>query len=250
MVLSQTFTTSRHLIQFPVAYLGGPFRKWWLQTVSCFAFHDHWSHMISSIWYSPFPFWLSSFAIASSHCFTSKNSRIDVFVSGTHYFLASHSVSSSLPRRSFSLTMASNCQLFCLSWSLIAYDFIDLILSFTVLTFLVCHSFLTLFYLRNSRADVFVSDTHYFLTSHSASSSLPRRSFSLTIASNCQWFYLSWSLRKLSYANVKESYSRRTTTVIVNVMVLTKVLSFSEETATAITLSNSNNNSNSIKKTL
>ena len=34
------------------------------------------------------------------------------------------------------------------------------------------------------------------------------------------------SLRKLIYANVKESYSRGTTTVIVNVMVLKKVLSF------------------------
>ena len=47
------------------------------------------------------------------------------------------------------------------------------------------------------------------------------------VASNCQLFYLSCSLRKLSYTNVKENYTMRPTTVIVNVMVLTKVSSFS-----------------------
>ena len=44
---------------------------------------------------------------------------------------------------------------------------------------------------------------------------------------NYKLFCLPWLLRKLSYVNVKESYSRRTTTIIVNVTVFTKVLSFS-----------------------
>ena len=101
-------------------------------------------------------------------------------------------------------------------------DFIDLILSSPILTLLVCHNFLILFYLKNF---FFVSDTHHFLASHSVNSSLPRKIFSLMVASNCQLFYLSWTLTKLSYRNAKESYSRRTTTVIVTV--LTKVLSFS-----------------------
>ena len=66
---------------------------------------------------------------------------------------------------------------------------------------------------------------------------------------NCQFFYLSWPLKKLSYTKAKESYSSRTTAV--RVTVLTKVLSFSKETATAITLSNSkNNNNNSMKQAL
>ena len=108
-------------------------------------------YAISSIWCSPLPFWLCSFAIVSSFCFISEIQELMFFISDTHYFLASHSVSSSLPRKTFSLMVASNCKL----------------------------------------------------------------------------FYLSWSLRKLSYANVKESYSRRTTTEIVNVTVFTKVLSFS-----------------------
>ena len=101
-------------------------------------------------------------------------------------------------------------------------DFIDLILSSPILTLLVCHNFLILFYLKNF---FFVSYTHHFLASHSVNSSLPRKIFSLMVASNCQLFYLSWTLTKLSYRNAKESYSRRTTTVIVTV--LTKVLSFS-----------------------
>ena len=105
------------------------------------------AHVISSIWYSSLPFWLCSFAIAFSCCF------------------------------------------------------------------------------RNSRINGFIYDTHHFLASHSVSSSLPRKAFSLMVASNCQLFGLSWSLAKLSYANAKESYSWRTTTVIVSV--LTKVLSFS-----------------------
>ena len=70
-------------------------------------------------------------------------------------------------------------------------DFIDLILSSPILTLLVCHSFLILFYLRNSRIDVFVSDTHHFLACQSVSSSLPRKIFSLMVAINCQLFYLS-----------------------------------------------------------
>ena len=70
-------------------------------------------------------------------------------------------------------------------------DFIDLILFSPILTLLVCHSFLILFYLRNSRTDVFVSDTHHFLASHSVSSSLPWKVFLLMVASNCQLFYLS-----------------------------------------------------------
>ena len=99
-------------------------------------------------------------------------------------------------------------------------------------------SFLILFCLRNSRFDVHV----HFLASHSVPSNLPRKSFSLMVASKYLLFYLSWSLTKLSYANVRESYSRRTTTVIVTV--LTKVLSCSWETVAAITLGNSNNNNN------
>ena len=104
-------------------------------------------------------------------------------------------------------------------------DFIDLILPSPILTLLVCYSFLILFYFRKWRIDVFVSDTHQLLVSHSVSSSLPRKAFSLMVASNYQLFYLSWSLTKLSYVNVKESYSRRTTTVIVTVLM--KALSFS-----------------------
>ena len=42
MFLSQTLATSCHLIQFPVPYLGRPFRSWWLQAVSYFIFHDRW----------------------------------------------------------------------------------------------------------------------------------------------------------------------------------------------------------------
>ena len=104
-------------------------------------------------------------------------------------------------------------------------DFIDLIVYSPILTLLDCNSFLMLFCLRNSRSDVFVSDTHHFLVAHSVSSSLPQKIFSLMMASNCQLFYLSLSLTNLSYANAKESYSRRTNAVIVTV--LTKVLSFS-----------------------
>ena len=129
------------------------------------------------------------------------------------------------------------------------HDFIDLILSSPILNVLVFHSLVKLFYLRKWRIDLFVSNTHHFLVSHSVSSSLPRKTFLLIVVSNIQLFYLSSSLRKLSYANVKESYFRRTTTVIA--MFLTKVLNFSYETATAITLSNSkNSNNNSIKQVL
>ena len=68
-------------------------------------------------------------------------------------------------------------------------DFIDLILSSPILTLIVYHSFLILFYVRNSRIDVFVSDTHQFLASHWVSSSLPRKAFSLMVsASNCQLY--------------------------------------------------------------
>ena len=101
-------------------------------------------------------------------------------------------------------------------------------ISYSPLPFWLClfvNSLLTLFHLRNSRIDVFVWGTHCFLASHSVSSSLHRKAFSLIVVSNCQLFYLSWSLTKL--AILKESYSRRTTTVIVNSMALTKVLSFS-----------------------
>ena len=118
-------------------------------------------------------------------------------------------------------------------------NFIDLILSSPILTLLVFHSFLILFYPRHSRIDVLVSDTHHFLASHSVSSSLAWKVFSLMVTSNCLLFYLLWPLTKLSYANANESYSRRTARVIVTVY--TKVLSFSQETATAITLCNSNN---------
>ena len=50
--------------------------------------------------------------------------------------------------------------------------------------------FVILFYLRNSRINVFVSYTH-FLASHLVSYSLPRKAFSLMLASNYQSFYLS-----------------------------------------------------------
>ena len=68
-------------------------------------------------------------------------------------------------------------------------DFIDLILPSPILTLFVCHNFLILFYLKNLY--FFVSDTHHFLGSHSVNSSLPRKIFSLMVASNCQLFYLS-----------------------------------------------------------
>ena len=70
-------------------------------------------------------------------------------------------------------------------------NFIDLILSSPILTLLVCHSFLIVFYCRNSRIDVFISGTHLSLASHSVSSSLPRKVFSSMVCSNCQLFYLS-----------------------------------------------------------
>ena len=96
-------------------------------------------------------------------------------------------------------------------------DFIDLILSSLILTLLVCHNFFILLYLKTSRSDVFVGNTHHFLVSHSVSSNVSPKIFSLMVASNCQLFYLSSSLMKLNYANAKENYSRRTTTVIVTV---------------------------------
>ena len=49
----------------------------------------------------------------------------------------------------------------------------------------------------------FVLDTHHFLVSYSVFCSLLRKVFSLMEPSNCQLFYLSWLLTKLSYANVK-----------------------------------------------
>ena len=103
---------------------------------------------------------------------------------------------------------------------LCVHDFISFILSSPILTLLVCHSFLMLFYLKNWCFCL-------------RQSSLPGFSFSFQqptsegpfVNGNCQLFYLSWSLTKLSYPNVKEGYSTRTTTVIVTV--LTKVMSFS-----------------------
>ena len=65
-------------------------------------------------------------------------------------------------------------------------DFINLILSSPILTLLVCHSFLILFYLINSKIDVFVSNTHHFLASHSVNSSLPQKALPLMMTSNCQ----------------------------------------------------------------
>ena len=63
---------------------------------------------------------------------------------------------------------ASSVTPFCLC------DFIDLILSSTILTLLICHSFLTLFYLRICRIDGLFSDTQYFLASGLVYSSLRR----------------------------------------------------------------------------
>ena len=54
---------------------------------------------------------------------------------------------------------------------------ISLIPSSPSLALFFCHSFLILFYHRNSRIDVFVSDTQYFLASHSFSGSLLGRPF-------------------------------------------------------------------------
>ena len=65
-------------------------------------------------------------------------------------------------------------------------DFINLILSSPILTLLVCQSFLILFYLINSKIDVFVSNTHHFLASHSVNSSLPQKALPLMMTSNCQ----------------------------------------------------------------
>ena len=131
-----------------VQILGFKVQSSWLSTINS---NPPFVYVISSIWYSPLPFWLCSFAIVSSYYFTSEIQKLMFFVSDTHYFLAFHSVSSSLPQKAFLLMVASNFQM----------------------------------------------------------------------------FYPSRLLRKLSYANVKESYSRRTTTVTVNITVLTKVLSFS-----------------------
>ena len=138
----------------------------------------------------------------------------------------------------------------------------DLILSSPILTLLVCHSFLILLYLRNSRIDVFVSDTHHFLASHSVSISLALKIFSLTVASNCQLFCLLWSLTKLSYANAKENYyadcfgcykpfefylrnyyRNNSNSKKIAVFLLQLVL-------LKVKLSNSNNNNNSIKASL
>ena len=67
-------------------------------------------------------------------------------------------------------------------------------ISSPVLTFFVCRTFLVLFYLRNSEISdapwvaykfFLVSNTHHFLASHSVPSSLPRKAFSLMVASNC-----------------------------------------------------------------
>ena len=129
---------------------------------------------------------------------------------------------------------------------LLAYTI--LLIWYSALPFWLCSFAIVSSYCLSSYCD-FVSDTHHFLASHPVSSSLPRKAFSLMVASNCTLFYLSRLLTKLSYTNAKGSYSRKTTTVIVTV--LTKVLSSSYETATAITLSNSNNNNNnSIKQAL
>ena len=47
--LSQKLTTSWHLIQFPVAYLGRPFRYWWLQTVGYFTSNGCWGSLAMQI---------------------------------------------------------------------------------------------------------------------------------------------------------------------------------------------------------
>ena len=78
-------------------------------------------------------------------------------------------------------------------------DFIDLILSTPLLISLVCHNFLILFYLRNSRVDVFFSDTHHFLASYSVSSSLSQKAISLIVASNCQLFYYVFMITDEAY---------------------------------------------------
>ena len=87
----------------------------------------------------------------------------------TYYLMTDFSISPSLPlvRKCTHLEKPPFC----------VRDFIDLILSSPILTLLVCHKFLILFFLRNSRIDVFVSDSHHFLASHSVNSSLPRKGF-------------------------------------------------------------------------
>ena len=105
-----------------------------------------------------------------------------------------------------------------------ACDFIDLILSLPISTLLVSHTVLILFYLINSRINVFVSDRHLFVASHSVFSSLPRKALSLMGDSNFQLYHLSWLLAKFCYVNSKESYSRRTTMVIVTVLWVVTIL--------------------------
>ena len=88
---------------------------------SSYAYEHIYSNTLLRTWFHRFDTLLSHFDFARLHSFLFlylTNSRTDLFVSDTHHFLASHSVSSSLPRKAFSLMVASNCQLFCLSWSL------------------------------------------------------------------------------------------------------------------------------------
>ena len=81
------------------------------------------------------------------------------YVSYDHFF--------NCPARIYSNAPPPSSHFICLR------DFIDLIPSTPISTLLVCHSFLILLYPRNSRIDVFVSDTYHFLASYSVSSSLP-----------------------------------------------------------------------------
>ena len=74
------------------------------------------AYVISSIWYSDLPFWLCSFAIVSSYSFTSEIQEL-MFLSQTlttSWRLIQFPVAY-IPRKTFSLMVASNCQLFYLS---------------------------------------------------------------------------------------------------------------------------------------
>ena len=76
------------------------------------------AYVILSIWCPLFPFWLYSFVKVSkrfSNLWLTLSKLYVSFVSDTHHFLVSHSVPSSLPRKAFSLMVASNRQLFYLS---------------------------------------------------------------------------------------------------------------------------------------
>ena len=77
-------------------------------------------------------------------------------------------------------------------------DFINLIPFPLILTLLICHSFFVLFYLRTSRIDVFVLDTHHLLASHLVFSSLHRKTFLLMVVQTVSYFIFNDHRRSLA----------------------------------------------------